>query len=105
MFLEYTLISMDKTEKFLNGIIKAWKNGDVKFLEKALFADVLNEDKRLIEIYNKTLFERNDAMVEKIKGFLKTNKIYFVIVGAGHLIGEKGIVQLLQKDGYAVKQL
>ncbi|MBP1745595.1 MAG: TraB family, partial [Deltaproteobacteria bacterium] len=30
---------------------------------------------------------------------------YFVIVGAGHLVGKRGIVELLKNKGYGVEQL
>ena len=41
-------------------------------------------------------------MTDKIKRFLKDDGTYFVIVGAGHLVGEKGIVNLLRNDRYVV---
>jgi uncharacterized protein len=44
-------------------------------------------------------------MVAKIEGYLKSKTGYFVVVGAGHLVGEKGIITLLQKKGYKVEQL
>ena len=47
-------------------------------------------------------FNRNRKMKEKIKNYLKGDKDYFVVVGAGHLIGDKGIVALLQGEGYTV---
>ena len=43
-------------------------------------------------------------MVAKIKDYLATNETYFVIVGAGHLIGERGIINQLKKI-HRVKQL
>jgi hypothetical protein len=43
-------------------------------------------------------------MVSKIEDYLKGKGIYFVIVGAGHMIGEKGIVETLRKKGYRVEQ-
>jgi len=36
---------------------------------------------------------------------LKTNGTYFVVVGAAHLLGDKGIIQLLKDRGYSVEQL
>jgi hypothetical protein len=35
---------------------------------------------------------------------LKTPKITMVIVGAGHLIGPEGLVELLKQKGYKIKQ-
>ena len=44
-------------------------------------------------------------MTSKIEGYLNAGGSYFVIVGAGHLIGERGMVELLKSKGYIVEQL
>ena len=44
-------------------------------------------------------------MASKIEDFLKTTETLFVIVGAGHLVGEKGIVEILKAKGYVVEQM
>jgi hypothetical protein len=44
-------------------------------------------------------------MAQKIDGYLKTSGTYFVVVGAAHLLGDKGIIQLLKDKGYSVEQL
>jgi uncharacterized protein YbaP (TraB family) len=36
---------------------------------------------------------------------LRTKEIYFVIVGAGHLVGDRGIIEILKGKGYIVEQL
>jgi uncharacterized protein YbaP (TraB family) len=51
------------------------------------------------------LFQRNDAMVKKIEEFLRQPRTRFVAVGAGHLVGDRGIVEQLQKSGYKVEQI
>jgi uncharacterized protein YbaP (TraB family) len=43
-------------------------------------------------------------MTAKIREYLTTGKIYFVVVGAGHVVGEEGIVSQLRRDGYEVTQ-
>jgi uncharacterized protein YbaP (TraB family) len=43
-------------------------------------------------------------MADKIDRYLTQNSVYFVVVGAGHLIGDQGIVKLLEKRGYKVTQ-
>jgi hypothetical protein len=44
-------------------------------------------------------------MTSKIQGYLNSGGTYFVIVGSGHLIGERGVVELLKAKGYEVEQL
>ena len=65
----------------------------------------MTEDNRLSPIYDALIYNRNKNMVSKIEDFLKAKETYFVIVGAGHLIGEKGIVESLRKKGYFVEQM
>jgi uncharacterized protein YbaP (TraB family) len=40
----------------------------------------------------------------KIEELLKTDKTYFIVVGAGHLVGKRGLLQLLGKD-HQVEQM
>ena len=43
-------------------------------------------------------------MAKKIEKLFEENKKYFIVVGAGHLIGKDGIIDLLQKTGkYEIK--
>jgi uncharacterized protein YbaP (TraB family) len=44
-------------------------------------------------------------MADKIAGFLKSKDTYFVVVGAAHLAGKQGIIELLKGKGYKVEQL
>ena len=70
--------------------------------------DLINRDVRdhpvLQPLIEKVFYERNDAMTQKIEKFLETGKTYFVAVGAGHLVGERGIVQQLRRKNYTVEQ-
>ncbi len=65
----------------------------------------INKDPQLVPIYEKLIDERNRKMVSKIEDYLRGKGTYFVVVGAGHLIGEKGIVEVLRKKGLRVQQL
>jgi hypothetical protein len=43
-------------------------------------------------------------MTSKIEGFLAGTGRYFVVVGAGHLVGEEGIISLLERRGFSAQQ-
>lgn len=47
------------------------------------------------------LYNRNKAWIPKIKEELKTKRC-FIAVGAAHLFGEGGIIDLLQKEGFTL---
>lgn len=50
------------------------------------------------------LNNRNKNWVTQLKEIMK-NESVFVAVGAGHLVGEKGLIKLLKKEGYKVEPL
>jgi uncharacterized protein len=103
-FLEYTLLDLQKIDSLFSDIISAWKNGDGHVMEKVLFES--HEDRpEFKQFFEKIYFDRNLLMVSKIKTMLKKKQTFFVIVGAGHLVGEKGIIQLLADPEYDIQQL
>lgn len=50
------------------------------------------------------LNNRNANWVKQLKSIMKKERV-FVAVGAGHLVGEKGLIALLRKEGYSVRPL
>ncbi len=68
-------------------------------------ASMLN-DAEITSGENKDLLldQRNRNWVVKLKELMK-DKSLFVAVGAGHLPGNQGVLELLRKEGYKVKPL
>lgn len=58
----------------------------------------------MLEYKDVLLDNRNKAWIEKIKTFAKEKPTLFAF-GAGHLGGEKGLIELLKKEGFKVKPL
>jgi len=55
-----------------------------------------------------TLFDNCRASVsdsEKIEGYLRSGKTYFVVAGAAHMGGANGVLALLRHRGYRIEQL
>jgi hypothetical protein len=50
------------------------------------------------------LDNRNKNWVGQLNTIMKTQPV-FVAVGAGHLVGEKGLIELLKKEGYTLRPL
>jgi uncharacterized protein YbaP (TraB family) len=50
------------------------------------------------------LDDRNKNWVNQLKDILKKENV-FIAVGCGHLVGDKGLISLLKKEGYTVKPL
>ncbi len=102
-FLNYTLKDMDSLAKHVNEIIDAWSAGDAKKIENYLF-DSAKDSPEMRTLLVKLFDERNAKMAAKIEELLKSNKTYFIVVGAGHLVGKNGLLQLLGKN-HPVEQM
>lgn len=50
------------------------------------------------------LFDRNVEMVKNMDSIMKTGSL-FSAIGAAHLPGDKGVIELLRKKGYTVKPI
>jgi uncharacterized protein len=103
-FLRYTLKELNSVDKEVDEVVEAWKNGDEKGME-AVTRGAFQDNGTIASVYEKLIYERNRNMVSKIEGYLQTGETYFVVVGAAHLVGDKGILELLRMKGYTVTQL
>jgi hypothetical protein len=99
-----TLEEMGNIKTDLPKMVTAWQKGDPKALEE-IFNKGVNKHPEFKPFMAKMLDDRNVGMVEKIEGYLKTKDLHFVVVGAGHLCGEKGIVKMLEGKKYKVEQI
>lgn len=78
----------------------AWRAGDAATLER-LFFDTIQEPAQRA-VYEAVFVKRNVTMVEAIERFLADEGTYFVVVGAGHLIGPDSVVEMLRRRGHRV---
>jgi uncharacterized protein YbaP (TraB family) len=92
------------TEEEMEGIFNVWSTGNTAEMEQIIFEEV-EEHLEYQSLYIKIIDERNFLMVDKIEDFLKDNTVHFVVVGAGHLVGKNGIINLLIQNGYMITQL
>jgi uncharacterized protein YbaP (TraB family) len=88
----------------ITGIVNAWQAGDpglVLEIARKYNTDVPGAK----EFEEKFIWSRHEEMLKKIDGYMGTRDRHFVAVGALHLAGPRGLVELLRKRGYLVKQL
>jgi uncharacterized protein YbaP (TraB family) len=104
LFLIYTLVDLDIIGSQLNTLIDSWLTGDPDTMESILTKSIV-ERPELQPVYKILIDNRNEAMVKKMERYLATENSYFVVVGAAHLIGDKGLINLLKEKGYAITQL
>ena len=99
-----SLVDMEKLPKIVHLLTHAWQSGDTAAIEELIFSGT-REYPQLKPLMTKLLDDRNIAMTGKIERFLQTPQCYFVAVGAGHLVGEQGILSQLQRKNFTVEQL
>jgi uncharacterized protein YbaP (TraB family) len=85
-------------------LFTTWEEGDYLKMESLVFGS-LDQNPELSLFYETVFDKRNITMAEKIEGYLENDETYFVVVGAGHLVGDNGLVNLLGKKGYSIRQL
>ncbi|UCB55187.1 MAG: TraB/GumN family protein [Thiotrichales bacterium] len=105
LLLREALFSLHEAEMMMMDMIFCWKRGDEACLEGLLFEDALTSYPSFVNIYDILFFRRNEDMANDIKTFLDSSGTYFVVIGAGHLVGDRGIPNLLKKAGYEVRRL
>ncbi|MEK7322696.1 MAG: TraB/GumN family protein [Pseudomonadota bacterium] len=104
VMLEQTLDDIARGPRFLREMLSAWKAGDETRLD-----DLLNEEYRTTKtaqrMYRILIVDRNALMAGKIADMLRRGGTYFVVVGAGHLVGKESVVNLLRGKGYQLEKL
>lgn len=83
-------------------MVKYYKMQDLDSLENMMFnADEMMMNDKYINMF---LYDRNARWIPKMEEMMKTRKCFFA-VGAAHLIGEKGVINLLREQGYTLKPI
>jgi uncharacterized protein YbaP (TraB family) len=101
MMLRQSFTEMEQLGKTVDEMVLAWRNGDVASAEK-LFLESMTD---YPEIREKLLDERNHNWLPKIDQFLKLDEDVLVVVGAAHLLGKNGVIELLKSRGYKMEQM
>lgn len=99
-----SLVDAANTDRDATDMVNAWKTGDADLMDAVVTRDE-KQHPELKPVMEKLLYDRNVGMAEKIAEYLKSGKQYFVVVGAGHLVGPRGLVALLKQKGFTVEQV
>jgi uncharacterized protein YbaP (TraB family) len=105
LLVRQSLAQLDNMGTLMDELVAVWKRGDAPALQKLLLDDELARYPEFRVVYERLFDQRNQAMARQVEAFLSGSGSYFVVVGAGHLVGEQGMVALLRKRGYTVRQL
>jgi uncharacterized protein YbaP (TraB family) len=92
----------DKAKDMITRIQATYMAGDAEALARTMEEET---DVGTKSLSKKLLDDRNVTMAAKLDEYLKGKEQVFVVVGAAHIIGNKGIAKLLHDKGYKVEQV
>jgi len=92
----------DKMKDLIKRMEAAYISGDPDALQKIMAEQ---DDVGSKSLEKKLLDDRNVAMAGKMEEYLKGKEPIFAVVGAAHIIGDKGIAKQLRDKGYKVEQV
>ncbi len=101
-FILMSLEDIDETDEMMEKMIEAWRSGDSRGLSDLFIADMESEAP---ELYESLLLNRNLNWIPQIEDMLRDSDTEFVLVGAAHLVGNRGLLELLRDKGYQIRQL
>lgn len=100
-FLQQSLTTPDEFAASVNNIVDSWIAGDTDAMQRVLEDSYEGAD----EIYDAVMRARNNRWLPAIEQMLNSDQVHFVAVGALHMVGEDGLVRLLEERGYSVERL
>jgi len=101
-FVSYSINDMKNIKQQFEILVDAWRKGDTEKINELMVAELKT---KLPKLYKKLLTDRNSKWFPKIDAYLNTPETEFILVGAGHLVGPEGIIELLKKKGYTIDKL
>ena len=99
--LRHSLKEMDLLDKGLDQIVRSWAAGDVPALEDLL----LNTMREYPAVHQKIIVDRNRRWLPEIERMIEQGESTLVVVGAAHLVGKEGVIELLKARGYTLEQM
>jgi uncharacterized protein YbaP (TraB family) len=104
LMLKDSLLRIDDLEKTTEKLLAAWSRGDETELERQIFRP-LEQVPELEAYYDALIWQRNASMAARLVELAADGKTRFVVLGAGHMVGARGIPSRLAEQGFAVERI
>ena len=98
-------VSVDQLEDFetiSKQMLDAWATGDTVALQEAFVTELQEQSP---DAFEKVLVARNINWANQVETLLAGEGDYLIAVGAGHLVGEKSLIDLLDKRGITATRI
>lgn len=98
-FIKRNLADLNNYNDMFKGLLTAWREGDTDTLNKVAVEKMQKNDPNS---YKQLFKNRNNNWLPKVEAMFNNDSNEFVLVGAGHLVGEDSLLTLLENKGYSV---
>ncbi len=105
--LESLVLETRSGAETLGILYEAWELGDTDAVAALVFGSS-EEEPELAALQERIFVDRNRAMADRIEELLQEPQPdgdVFVVVGAGHMVGDRGIPALLEGRGHRVRRV
>jgi uncharacterized protein YbaP (TraB family) len=101
-FVMFNLRDMKEMGEIFESMAQAWRSGD-----DGKLADLILEKMkaRFPKLHQSIMIDRNLKWIPRLEKYLQSPETELVLVGAGHLVGEQGVLDELIKRGYRIEQM
>ncbi len=99
--IAYGLKDIENLQENFDPLVASWRKGDLKAINKNFVSGIRDYPK----LYKKVLTKRNRAWLNYLEEIMLTPETEFVLVGAAHMAGKKGLIALLKEKGYTIEQI
>ncbi len=100
-FLLQTVRELDTVIPMVDELVDHWRNGRVEEAGALLVEGFL----QFPELFKTMVSDRNATWLPRLEELLAGAEPAFVVVGALHLVGDDGVIEMLRSKGYTVEQL
>lgn len=102
VMLEATLAEAERLVTMIDDMKDAWIGGTPETLADLFLAEMGAYGDGFMD---RLIVDRNRNWVEQIEVMLAENEAAFLVVGAGHLVGENSVVKLLENQGFSSERI
>lgn len=97
------VLNYDDTKTSMENLYEAYIKADKTKLEELLNEEETINTEEEREYQNRIIYDRNKNMSNKVEEFLNEDKEVLMIVGLAHVIGNDGIIDILEEKNYKIK--
>lgn len=99
--LQQALGEQSGLKEHFEDVLEAWRKGDSEKLQELVFLD----GDKYVELTERFILRRNRDWMAPLEAYLKNGERVFALVGAAHLGGSQGLLELFRAKHYTVAQL